>query len=132
MYKHNLKVYGDYLAKEQALPQNTSANGNGNEVRLGGTMGGIEIVLECIALITLADTKVLTIKLRDSADGTTYADLETVYTVTASGETTVAAGTIMARFILPTDCNDYIMATLTSTDAALTGSVSIYPTYLPR
>lgn len=132
MYKHELKVHGEYLAEDQALPQNTSADGNGGELRLSDTQGAIELVGVVEDEISLADTKVLTIKLREKDDGGSYADKATLYTKTASGATTLAAGTELFRYILPTDTKDIIKAQLTTTDAAAAGSVTIYPNYLAR
>jgi hypothetical protein len=132
MYKHTLKVYGQYLAEDQALPQNTSADGNGAVLNLAGTMGGVEVVAAVASAVTLADAKTLSIKLQDSADNETFADLATIYTVTADGATSIVAGTVLGRFVLPTDCEDYVKAVLTTDDAAAAGAVSVYPTYLPR
>lgn len=132
MYNHTLKVYGQYLAEAQALPQNASADGNGPVLDLDGTMGGIEIVAVVTAEISLADTKSLDIKLQDSEDGETFADLETLYSVTADGATTIDADTVLERYVLPSDAKAYIKAVLTTDDAAAAGSVSVYPTYLAR
>lgn len=136
MYDHDLKVYGGYLAKAQTVPQNDSADGNGGGQQISGTQGGIEVIAKVGATaLGLADTKVFTIALQQSSDNgvaDAYAALHTLYTVTASGATVVAAGTELGRFIIPTNAERYIKAVLTSDDAAMTGTVDIYPVYLPR
>ncbi|MEW5775137.1 MAG: hypothetical protein AB1916_16590, partial [Thermodesulfobacteriota bacterium] len=85
MYKHTLSVDGEYLAKDQALPLNAAADGNGVALDLRGTMGGIEIVARAASALSIADAKSLTIKLQHKADGGSYQDLGEVFGVTASG-----------------------------------------------
>ncbi|WP_461209921.1 hypothetical protein [Desulfocurvus sp. DL9XJH121] len=132
MYEHKVKVHGQYLAKAQDMPQNASAAGNGAVVRLGGTMGGIEIEAKVVEALALADTKVASIIVEHSSDGSSFSTLGTLYSVTAAGAITVAAGTVLGRMVLPTDCKDFVRCTLTTDDEAADGSVSVYPTYLPR
>ncbi len=55
MYKHTLSVDGQYLAKEQSLPQNASADGNGGVLALRGRRGGVELVARAQD-ISIADT----------------------------------------------------------------------------
>lgn len=132
MYKHNLTVYGEALADAQTLPQNTSADGNGGEFRLDDTLGAIEILVDVETEISLADTKVLTVKLQHKDTGGSYADLATIYTKTASGATTLAADTELARFILPTNTKELLKAVISTTDAAASGKINVNPTYLAR
>lgn len=132
MYKKTLKVHGEYLAQAQALPQNASADGNGVELPVDKTHGALEVVVDVDALVGLADTKVLTVKLQHKDVGGAYADLATVYTKTAAGATTLAAGSVLARYILPSDCKALIKAVITTTDAAASGKLNVYPTYLAR
>ncbi|MDD4950997.1 MAG: hypothetical protein PHV85_00480 [Desulfovibrionaceae bacterium] len=132
MYNNNLKVYGQYLAEEQAVPQNTSADGNGAELILSGTQGAIEVLAEVVEDVVITDTKTLSIKLQHKDAGGSYADLGQVCEITASGETTKTVGDILGRFVLPTDCKDIIKTVLTTDDVAVTGKLSVYPTYLAR
>lgn len=132
MYDHTLKVHGQYLAKEQALPQNGTADGNGAVLDLTGTMGGVEIVARIAGDVTLADTKTMTIGLKQSADGEAWEGLATLFTLTSDGGDSLAEGTVLGRFVLPTDVEPNVKATLTTDDAAVTGSVSVYPHYLAR
>lgn len=133
MYNHSLKVHGQYLAEEQSLPQNASADGNGAVLDLRGTMGAMEIAVEVALAVSVADTKNLTIKLQHKDDGGSYADLGTVFSVTAAGAAfTAAAGTVLGRLVLPTNAKKNLKAVLTTTDAAASGKVSVYPHYLAR
>jgi len=132
MYKNIAKFENDFLAKAQSLPQNTNADGNGGAFNLAGTNGSIEVVAVVNSEISLADTKVLTVKLKDSSDGTTYADMQTIYTKTASGATTIAADTELGRFIIPTNAKPHIKANIVTTDAAATGKIDIFQNYIAR
>lgn len=124
----------DYLAKEQATPQNTSADGNGGSFEISGTEGAIEVVAEVGAdALDLSDTKVLTIKLQDSADNSSFDDLATIYTITASsGSGAIAAETELARFVIPSDARRYIKAVITTDDADVGGKINIFQNYLAR
>lgn len=122
-----------YLAKAQAIPNNTSADGNGGSFQgLGGTLGGVEVVVEVDAEVSLADTKVLSVKLQDSANNSSFADLATIYTKTASGATTLSAGTVLARYIVPTSARKYIKAVITTTDTGESGKLNVFLNYLSR
>lgn len=132
-YNGEVKFGDDYLAKAQSVPQNTSADGNGGVFQyLGQAQGSIEIVAKVNTQIGLADTKVLTVKLQHSDDNSSFTDLATLYTKTASGAETIAAGTELARYIVPTNAKRYIKAVLTTTDATGTGKVDIFTVYLAR
>lgn len=132
MFNHFLKSEDSYLAKAQAVPQNTSADGNAGAKDFSGAMGGVEIIAQVNEEISLADTKYITVKLQHSADGSSYSDLFTLYTKTASGAETVDAGTVLGRFIPPNDCNPYIKAVLITDDAAAAGKVDVFEGHLPR
>lgn len=133
MYKHELTVAGQHLAEEQTLPQNASADGNGGAFDFAGTNGAIEIVVKVGATaIGLADTKVLIVKLQHADGDDAMADLATIYSKTASGATTLAAGTELARYVLPSTVKDRVKAVLTTTDAAATGKITVSPVYLAR
>jgi hypothetical protein len=133
MYKHTLSVDGEYLAKDQALPQNASADGNGVVLDLRGTMGGVEIVARAAGAISIADTKSLTLTLQHKADGGAYADLGELFGVTAAGGAwTAASGEILGRFVPDTDVEKNLKVVLSTTDPAASGSVSVLPTYLAR
>ena len=132
MYDHILKVHGQYLAKEQALPKNTSADGNGQEQDYSGSLGGVEILAEVAGDIALADGKALTVTLAHADEGGGFSELGEVCSLTASGATTVAAGTVLGRFIPPTDTKARTKAVIATTDGAAVGSLNVYPHYLAR
>lgn len=132
MYKNIAKFDNDYLAKAQALPQNTSADGNGGSFRLAGMLGAIGLVGKVNAEISLADTKVLTVKLQDSADNTTFADVVTLYTKTASGATTIAADTELFRYIPTSSLRTFAKVVITTTDTSAAGKVDVFQSYNAR
>lgn len=133
MYKHTLSVDGQYLAKEQALPQNASADGNGAVLDLRGSLGGVEIVARAAGDLSLAAGKSLAITLQHKDDDESYADLGEVFAVTA-GEAawTAEDGEILGRFVPATDVKEHLKVVLTTDDAAASGPVSVLPTYLAR
>jgi hypothetical protein len=122
-----------YLASAQTIPQNTSAYGDEGSKFVGNTNGALCVRAYVTTQIALADAKVFTIKLFDSADDSTFAEYATTYTVTASGATTIAVGTKLGEdFVIPPQMNNYVKAQLVTTDAAATGAVDIVITYLDR
>ncbi len=129
-----LKSAADFLALDQALPQNTSADGNGGSFDLGNTQGSLEVVAEVGSLATdLTDAKVLSIKLHDSADNSSFAELATVYTLTAgSGSGVKAAGTALGKLIVPSNARRYVKAVITTDDADVAGKLNVFFTYIPR
>ena len=138
MYKvnglpHFVDIHGQNFAAAQALPQNTSSDGNGGGIELSGIIGAVEAVARGNTAVTIADTKALTIKLQHSNDGSSYADLGTIYTLTAaSGSGSLAAGTELGRFALPSTVRKYVKAVITTTDSSAAGKVDVIPAYLPR
>lgn len=132
MYDHILKVHGEYLAKEQALPKNASADGNGEEQNYSGSLGSVEILAEAATDIALADTKTLAVSLEHADKGGVFTDLGRVCSATASGATTIKAGTVLGRFIPPTDTKARTKAVITTDDASVAGAISVYPHYLAR
>lgn len=133
MYKHTLSVDGEYLAKEQSLPQNASVDGNGAVLDLRGSLGGVEIVARAASALSIADTKSLSITLQHKAEGGSFADLGEVFGVTAAGGAwSAAAGEILGRFVPATDLEEHLKVVLSTDDAAASGAVSVLPTYLAR
>lgn len=132
MYDHILKVHGEYLAKEQALPQNASADGNGEEQNFSGSLGSVEVLVEAATDISLADAKTLSVTLQHADKGGVFADLGQVCSATASGATTIKAGAILGRFIPPTDTRVRAKAVIATDDVSAAGSISVYPHYLAR
>jgi hypothetical protein len=133
MYKHTLSVDGEYLAKEQTLPQNAGIDGNGAVLDLRGTLGGVEIVARAASAVSIADAKSLTLTLRHKAAGGAWADLGELVNVTAAGGAwTAEEGEILGRFVPATDLKQDLKVVLATTDPAASGAVSVLPTYLAR
>lgn len=128
-----LKSADDFLALDQTIPSATSADGNGGSFDLGNTQGSLEVVAEVGSVaLAITDTKVFSIKLYDSADDSSFAELATVYSLTAAGGNgAIAAGTELGKLIVPSNARRYVKAVLT-TDNADTGKVNVFFTYVPR
>lgn len=130
---HHQQVYKEWLANAQTVPANTSADGNEGPIKVGGTLGGIEVVVRANTAIAIADTKVLNVKLQHRNGADAFADLATVYSLTAAGGNgAIAKGTELGRYALASTVKDEIKAVITTTDAGATGKIDIIPTYLPR
>lgn len=130
---HVMQVHGQSLANAQALPQNTSADGNEGPLKVGGALGAFEVLVRVNAAITVADTKALTVKLQHRDGSDAFADLATIYTITAAaGSGSLAKGKELARFALPSTVKEEIKAVITTTDAAAAGKIDVLPVYLPR
>jgi hypothetical protein len=130
MYKHTLSVYGEYLAQGQSLPQNASADGAGAVLDLRGCLGAVEILAEVNEAAAIASAKNLTVKLQHRDAGGEWSDLGTIYSVT--GAQTLAAGTVLGRFIPPSDVKAELKAVISTTDPAATGKLDVTPAYLAR
>jgi hypothetical protein len=125
----DFKVYDEYLAKDMVLTA-TSADGNGSKGRFKGTRASIEIKVVAKTAISVASTKVLTVKLQEcDTESGTYADIATIYTGTAP---TFAIGDVLGSLVLPIATKEYVKAVVTSTDSAAVGTIDIYPTYVAR
>lgn len=129
-----LKSSADFLALDQALPQNASADGNGGSFDLGNTQASLEVNVEVGSVATdLTDTNILSVKLQDSADNSSFADLATVYTITAAGGSGVkAVGTHLGKLIVPSSARRYVKAVITTDDANVAGRLNVFFTYIPR
>lgn len=125
----DFKVYDEYLAKDQAINV-ASADGNGAKGRFKGVRGSIEIKAIAKTAISVAATKVLTIKLQEcETESGSYTDIATIYTATAPA---VDADTVLGSLILPIGTKEYVKALITSTDTSATGTIDIYPAYVAR
>lgn len=137
MYNHDNK---EYLAQATALPSNTNVDGkdsSGNVITkfVGKGQGALAVKIVVNTALTIADTKSLTIKIKDSADGVTYADFATIFSQTASGTnmTAIAVGTVLGEeFVLPPSMNKYVKVNIATTDTGTTGKFDIYLRYLAR
>ena len=129
-----IRDYDGYLAKANALPQNTSAYAVEGAYFLGNTNGALRIQTYVTTAWDLTDTKIATIDLYDSADGITYAKFVTLYTLTAAaGNGIILAGVKLGDdYVIPPDCNDYVKLYLTTDDADVVGAIDTTITYLSR
>jgi hypothetical protein len=134
MYNNTVIPADEYLAEEQSIA--TTADGNGGSQEFSGTLGGIQIVAEVTSEITLTqvDSGEFTLALKHSDDDDTFTSLATLYNQAADGsaDETIEEGTILERFVLPSDTKRYVQATITNNAGTVEGKVSIYPEYLAR
>ena len=102
------------------------ASGVSSAINVKGGM--IEVIGIAVTELTVKDTKELTIKMTDSADNVTFAEIylgSILYTKTASGDETIAADTELFRWVVPTNIEDHIKAAITS-DSTNVGTIDIY------
>lgn len=130
-YDGILRSSDDYLAKAQTPPDNDTADGNGGGFSLGGSQGSIEIVAVVNSEVGVPDTKALTVKLQHSDDNSSYTDLATIYTITSSGGDTLAVGTELGRYILPTTAKRWVKAVIVTT-GTVTGKLDVFNRYIAR
>ena len=111
---HNIRDAA--LKVTKACPA-AGANHNTDTIDLGcknpgASVESFEVEIAIPALPSLADGKTLTVKLQDSADNTTFADVEQLASVVVTGASGngSAAKTVVVR--LPSDVNRYVQANL--------------------
>lgn len=127
-----LKSAQDYLFNDATVTANATLTGSAHLV--GGAQASLEIVVNVGSVaIALADTKVLTISLTGSDTETgSFTALQTLYTKTASGATTLASGTELARYVVKPSDPLYVKAVAVNNDSALTGKIEAYIRYIAR
>jgi len=111
---HNIRDAA--LKVTKACPA-AGANHNTDTIDLGcknpgASVESFEVEIAIPALPSLEADKTLTVKLQDSADNTTFADVEQLASVVVTGVSTSgsAASTVVVR--LPSDVKRYIQANL--------------------
>lgn len=91
--------------------------------------GVIEILGKAKTALTIKDGKTLSIKIYDSADDVTFAEIhngQRVFYRAASGsDISIAAGTELFRWVVPSDSEDYVKSLIAS-DATNSGTIDIY------
>ena len=127
-----LSSYDDYYAHDQALPQNTTADGDAGSLEgAGGDLGRVEIVGVCSADISIADTKTFYVDLYESTDDATFTFRERLFSVTASGAAqTYSEGDAVFRAGKPSNLARYSKVKLVTDDPAASGSIDVKQTYL--
>lgn len=108
---------------EKAHPAAT-ATANSDAIDLGSKAPGplteeVQVRLYSGAAPTLADTRTLTTKLQDSADGVTFADVPAIASIVQTGAGGAGAAAVERVIYLPPSIRRYIR--LTSTASASTG-----------
>lgn len=132
MYKYKLRVNGEYLIKDTALPRNAVVNGV-KAVRAGKSMSGLEIVCAAKGAVTLAAGSEVAINVLHSQDGETFIALPARgLAAISAGKTAFEDGEVIARLALPYDCMPYVKANLGTNDASAGGSFDLFLAYLPR
>lgn len=122
----DLKSAPDYIFYNETVPQNTSSASSA--WILGMTQDSIEIVGKVQDEVGLADTKILSVTMTSSTTETgSFGDSVTLYTKTASGAETIAANTELFRYAIAKDVGPWIKITVTTDDAAATGTVDVFP-----
>ena len=111
---HNIR---DAALKVTKACPDAGANHNTDTIDLGcknpgASVESFEVEIAIPALPNLAADKTLTVKLQDSADNTTFADVEQLASVVVKGVSTdgSAASTVVVR--LPSDVKRYVQANL--------------------
>jgi len=133
MYKHHLKVYDEYLAKAQALPQNTTADGNGALLRVKGAMGGVAATAQINTALTLAAGKQLSVKLyQDPGETGVFEYLADLCTASGANANLSNVGHILGQYVFPETLAGPVKATLTTDDGSAAGKLDIFLEYLAR
>lgn len=108
-FARNIKDAAKIVTK--ALPA-ANANNNTDTIDLEGVNGtkpeGIEVEISVPATTTLVDGTAITIKLQDSADNSTFADVDPLIQTTVTGGTGNGSAAKVARFRLPSGVRRYI------------------------
>lgn len=132
---NRLKVYDEYLATGQTIPQNTNANGDEGFKELSGTLGGLEVLFSAKTTVTLGSNATFTAHLEDSADGVNgIADIPGASVVKSAGAggSIYTAGTILARIPIPSNAKRYVRCNIATNDAAATGTVDAFVDFMPK
>jgi len=116
----------DMLFDEEVVPQDNTVTSD--EFNAGKTQASLELVVYADTDIDLADATTLSV---NYLYGDSFGDSQTIYTVTASGATTIDAGEL-ARFVPSTDLPVPGKVEITTDDGAATGTISVWPEYVAR
>ena len=114
----------DNIYVNETVPQNT--NITSDTILLGRTLHGLELVVEAgSTAIGLASTEILTISIAiEETDSFTSSTFETLYTRTFGTSETIAVGTELVRYVVPTDKGSYARLRIATDDTAATGTIT--------
>ncbi|SIO36834.1 hypothetical protein [Halodesulfovibrio marinisediminis] len=133
MYKHTLRVNGEYLAKAQTLPANSSSVGNGGSIKAGSTMGAVEVVMAAADAVSIPASTQLTLQLEGSDDNTTFTLLPVNFVVTTAGSVTkYKKGEELARLPIPSNAPKHVRCRIVTNKTGVTGGVDVFCDFLPR
>ncbi|OGV45854.1 MAG: hypothetical protein A2017_18310 [Lentisphaerae bacterium GWF2_44_16] len=127
-----IKAYGDYLWKAEALPNNT--NKTSEAFLLGKAQNAIDLVVEANTNISIADSKQLKLEILagETEDGD-FESVATIYDRTASGTPiTFTAGDEIARYTIPSNVGPYIKIKATTTADESSEKITVYPAFKAR
>lgn len=110
------------LIKVKAIPA-AGANHNTDTIDLGNTTPGVavegvelEILIPALAAHT-DNTKNVTVKVQDSADNVTFADVEQLAAWSVPGVASTGSAAATRRFRLPADVKRYVQVNIAETSA---------------
>ncbi|MFI3271238.1 MAG: hypothetical protein R3Y11_03905 [Pseudomonadota bacterium] len=132
MYKHTLRVHGEFLAAAQSV-SSTAATGNGSALRADNTQGALELVIAANGDVSIAAEKAITVTLTecDTEDGT-YTTVPIYFMKTYSAATAYADGDVIGKIPLPSDIKTFVKVALSTTNTSAIGAVDVFAAYLPR
>ncbi len=119
----------DFFATAQTMPQNTSVDGDeGTKYYESGDMGSYAVFIVVTTDFLIADGKTFSVKLQHRNGTDSFADLDTIFTYSASGADwePTAETVLLAGYILPLDTKEDIKAVITTDDVAATGAFDIF------
>lgn len=134
MYKNRQRVYNEYLAQAQAIPTNTTTAGNKGPIKAHNTMGGLELNIVAASPGSIGSGKSLTVTMLDcDTYNGAFVALPQVFKITYASAKTFAADDLIGVLPIPSTCRQFIKVNITTDDATPpTGTIDIFPTYLPR
>ena len=133
MYKHTLRVNGEYLAKEQALPANINVLGNGGALKAGSMLGAVEVVIAAAEPVTLPQDSRLTLTLEGSDDGSTFKVLPVSYALVAkTGGESFAKGDELGRLPIASSAPKQVRCRIATDNSGVQGKVDVFYDFLPR
>jgi hypothetical protein len=109
------------------VPANTSTTSSRLKTGAGGLLGGNIVLVRAATDIVITDTKIVTITLNDNDLATGGTDtVVATKSITASGETTIAAGDVVVEFIAPRTVKEYTSVTVATDDVAVVGTYDAF------